>query len=424
MQLNLKQTRLREDFSRVWEQPAVLRTADPSFLPPGVKKGGWLGNNWLRSGLQGGEGRAGRSQGRRLLHFGAGSVKGRAQRREASGIPGGRAGPSSSLSQNQPYLGRATHNGWLGSAQLSGVKPATPPNPPSTPPTDEGRTTCTCSSSCSSTAIAPRFFCHWLRPLLPLQSRRPSLPAPPSPPLPAASFPPPKMLVDGGLAGGGSSVPGAAAGRSSGATSTGAPTSQEEEKKQPAKQTAILTQPRVGGVGAKPGRAGPGQAGSGQAGGASLLGGATQTAHCLPSRETNSVFQTQQGSQRVSSIHLHRRNRSFPSNEQFIENRSHLVPTSTRRYVNSFARGHYGRVFFSPSPLDINVYIDLNFLSFFLSLSPPISNRSHHRCRRDTQLKSGLVSSEDSRRPGSPPSPLARHFSALLRSPTWKRVWW
>lgn len=89
----------------------------------------------------------------------------------------------------------------------------------------------------------------------------------------------------------------------------------------------------------------------------------------------------------MSSIHFHRRNRSFPSNEQFIDNRSHLVPTSTRRYVNSFARAL--RVF--PSPMTSTC----TFLNFFFS----ISNRSHHRCRRDTQLKSGLLC-EDSQRQG------------------------
>lgn len=252
----------------------------------------------------------------------------------------------------------------VGSAQLSGVKPATPlplphhhhsqmkGGPPAPAPTPR-RALLASSAAGSAHSFPSRAAAH--------------LPAPPSPPPPPA-FPAPQMLVDGGLAGGGSSVPRAAAARSSGATSTGAPTSQEEGKKRAGKSSLASKQQSSHSLeweGSVPCRAEPSQAG------ASLLSGATQTAHCLPSRETNSVFPTQQGSQRVSSIHLHRRNRSFPSNEQFIENRSHLVPTSTRKYVNSFAWGHDGRVFFSPSPLDINVYIDLKFLLFFFYLSLP-----------------------------------------------------
>lgn len=64
------------------------------------------------------------------------------------------------------------------------------------------------------------------------------------------------------------------------------------------------------------------------------------------------------------------------------------MPTSTRRYVNSFARAL--RVF--PSPMTSTC----TFLNFFFF---SISNRSHHRCRRDTQLKSGLLC-EDSQRQG------------------------
>lgn len=149
-----------------------------------------------------------------------------------------------------------------------------------------------------------------------------------------------------------------------------------------------------------------GQAGLGHVRG--RLSSATQTAHCLPSRETNSFFQTQQGSQRVSSIHLHRRNRSFPSNEQFIENRSHLVPTSTRRYVNKFALGAGG--FFSSTFSQL-------FLVFSLFLS------SHHFKQKSSQVQTGHTSLKAaSFQVGSPLPPPAGCFSALLRSPTWKRV--
>lgn len=198
MRLNLKQTRLREDFSRVWEQPGVLGAADPSFLLPGVeKKGvGWETTGCIRASSVATEEPAGR----RVV---ASSTSERVQSKEehkggkqAVFLAAVRAHPLRSVKTNRTWAEPRTT---VGSARLSGVKPATPPNPPSTPPTDEGRTTCTCSSS-SSTAIAPRFFCHWLRPLLPLQSPPPISSSTPISTSASCLLPPsPTMLVDGGL---------------------------------------------------------------------------------------------------------------------------------------------------------------------------------------------------------------------------------
>lgn len=77
-----------------------------------------------------------------------------------------------------------------------------------------------------------------------------------------------------------------------------------------------------------------------------------------PSHEQKQNFKRQtpwkhnKALQLVSSIHLHRRN-TFPSHEQFIDNRSHRVPKRTPSYVNSFAWAL--RIFLFPH--DIKAYI-------------------------------------------------------------------
>lgn len=145
------------------------------------------------------------------------------------------------------------------------------------------------------------------------------------------------------------------------------------KRKPPAKQTAILTQPPVGGGGAKLGRATSGGAG------VSPRLNKLHTVSLLE-RQTPVSKHNKAASAFLQFTSIEETEVSLQMNN--LLRIGHIsVPTSTRRYVNSFALGgHRGRVFF--------INISQLFLAF-LSLAT-ISNRSHHRCRRDTQvLKSG-----------------------------------
>lgn len=304
--------------------------------------------------------------GRRRRHVTAGSVS--TQRREASGIPD----RPILFAQSEPTVPGRSHKQRFGSAS----HPQPHPNLPA-PPTDQGWTTCTCSSAAMLLAS--------------FGSARSFPPPEPSATPPFLRLPSPATLVRNAEAPPSRKVE---EGQQVHRLFSGRKKKKEKESRLPSKQRSSHN---LRWEGAGPSRAGP-RPGGGR------LSSATQTAHCLPSRETNSFFQTQQGSQCVSSIHLHRRNRSFPSNEQFIENRSHLVA-----HQHSQVRE---QLCFGGAPREGFFHQHFSTLSCSLSL-PTISNRSHHRRRQVFKAASFQL--------GSPPPP-AGCFLTLLRSPTLKRV--
>lgn len=112
--LDFKQARLREDFQEVWEQPAGPQEGE---IPPSETEGGRWGTTGCIRASAGGGGGGDRKATRSQVVAAASSTSEQLQ----SACKDGKQAVfllvrSSSLSQNQPYLGGATYSSRLGSA--------------------------------------------------------------------------------------------------------------------------------------------------------------------------------------------------------------------------------------------------------------------------------------------------------------------